>query len=70
MGKLLFNVLGPPAFKAIFGAIAAGGATVATTAAGACDLESIGSQVGAALGAAVVGYVVTWIAPANRPKKA
>lgn len=69
MLKILFNVFGPPAIKAVAGAIAAGGATVAVTAAGACDLESIGSQIGATVGAAVIGYVVTWIAPANRPKK-
>lgn len=67
--KLLFNVFGPPAFKAVAGAIAAGAGTVAVTAAGACDFTAFGSQIGAAVGAAVIGYIVTWIAPANRPKK-
>lgn len=60
---------GPTAFKAVVGGLASGGTVLATTAAGACDFTTIGSQLGAALGAYVVGHLATWIVP-NKPAKA
>lgn len=68
IGKILFNVFGPPAIKAIFGGLATAGTVAATTAASACDFTQFGSQIGSIIGAYVVGHAVTWLAPANRPK--
>jgi hypothetical protein len=64
---LLLKFFGPTALKAVMGGIVASGSVVATTASGACDWNSIGSQVGAALGAFVVGHLATWIVP-NKKK--
>jgi uncharacterized membrane protein len=57
------KAFGPTALKAVVGGVVAGGSVVATTAAGACDWNSIGSQIGAALGAYAIGHIATWIVP-------
>lgn len=63
---MLHNLIGAGAIKAIAGGIASAATTTGVIAIGACDLETIGQQVGGALGAFLVGYVVTWLSPKNR----
>lgn len=66
IGTILANVIGRGAIKAIAGGAASAVTATGAMAMGACDLETMGQQIGAAAGAFVVGHVVTWLSPANR----
>ena len=64
--SFVWNTFGGGAIKALAGGVGAGGAAAVTMLAGACDIESIGQQIGGIAGAAILGYIVTWLSPKNR----
>lgn len=63
---MLSYIIGRGAIKAWFGGLGAAGATLLAPVLASCDFESIGQQLGGAAGAAIIGYIVTWLAPKNR----
>lgn len=79
LGKFLFNTVGGAAIKAVVGGI--GGAIVSTgsiavgTLASNCDVESIGSALGGAIGqhwgailiSGALTYLGVYRSPANHP---
>lgn len=67
LSSILWNTIGGGAVKAIFGGVASAVTTSGAIAMGACDLTTIGEQAGAVIGAYVIGHIVTWIAPKNKP---
>lgn len=72
MGTILTMLLGKGAWKAWGGGISAAGAVLADPflkgllAGSSQSLEEAGTQIGAAIGAFVLGYVVTWFSPKNK----
>lgn len=73
MISILTLLIGKGAFKAWGGGLGAAGAVLLNpfleglAQGGGVAFRDAGVQIGAALGAFVVGYVVTWFAPKNKP---
>lgn len=65
---ILFNTFGAAAFKALASGAASALTTTGAMAVGACDLESLGQQIGGVAGAYLVGHLAAWL-PANKPMK-
>lgn len=61
--NILAHFFGRRALKAVVGGIMAGGGVIATSAAQACDVESALAQIFSAGGAALAGYLATYIVP-------
>ena len=62
----LRNLIGLGAIKAHFGGFGAAIAVIGTALTDSCDFNTLGQSLGGAVGAYVLGYIITWISPKNR----